>query len=73
MVKDSQAFTFETTQDSITMCNSLSLAVSAQADDSVISWKCWQGDVPKMLELTKAQFNAIFAFGIVMINEAFAV
>lgn len=73
VVKNGETYTFETTQDSITMCNSLSLAIATQSDDYVISWKCWSEGVPKMLELTKAQFNQIFAFGIQMINEAFAV
>ena len=67
-MKDQQEYTFETTQDSITMCNSLALAIASQPDTHEISWKCWKGDIPEMVQLTKTQFNAIFAFGITMIN-----
>lgn len=73
VVKNNQHYTFETTQDSITMCNSLALAIASQPDTYTIYWKCWCDGMPKMLQLTKVQFNAIFAFGIQMINQAFAV
>lgn len=73
VVKNNQHYIFETTQDSITMCNSLALAIANQPDTYAINWKCWCDGMPVMLELNKAQFNAIFAFGIQMINEAFAV
>lgn len=46
IVKNSQEYTFETTQDSITMCNSLALAIASQPDTYTINWKCWKGDIP---------------------------
>lgn len=49
VVRDSQHYTFETTQDSITMCNSLALAIAAQPDTYTIYWKCWCDGMPKML------------------------
>lgn len=73
IVKGGESYLFETTQDSITMCNSMALAMTTQADDFNVSWKVWQGDIPVMLSITKAEFNTIFAFGMTMINTAFAV
>lgn len=49
VVRDSQHYTFETTQDSITMCNSLALAIASQPDTYTIYWKCWCDGMPKML------------------------
>ena len=73
VIKDGAEYFFETNQDSITMCNSMALAMASQPDDYTITWKVWQGDKPVMLTITKAEFNAIFAFGMTMINTAFAV
>lgn len=73
IVKDGENYLFETTQDSITMCNSMALAMASQPDDFTINWKVWQGDIPAILTITKAEFNAVFAFGMTMINTAFAV
>lgn len=49
VVRDSQHYTFETTQDSITMCNSLALAIASQPDTYTIYWKYWCDGMPKML------------------------
>lgn len=66
-------YLFETTQDSITMCNSMALALNSQEDGYILNWKVWQNNSPIMLAITKAQFNEIFAFGMFMINQAFAI
>lgn len=66
-------YLFETTQDSITMCNSMALALNAQPDEYLLYWKVWQDNSPIMLAITKAQFTEIFSFGMLMINEAFSV
>jgi hypothetical protein len=73
VVKGSTEYLFETNQDSITMCNSMALAMANQPDDFTVSWKVWQDGNPVMLTISKAEFNAIFAFGMVMINTAFGV
>jgi hypothetical protein len=71
--QDGNEYTFETTKDSITMCNSRVLAIATKPDDFIISWKVWQDDIPTVLNITKAEFLSIFAFGSEMIDAAFAV
>lgn len=73
VIKGGAEYLFETNQDSITMCNSMALAMTSQPDDYTVNWKVWAADVPIMLTITKAEFNAIFAFGMLMINTAFGV
>jgi hypothetical protein len=36
-------------------------------DNTIIPWEVWQGDVPVMLPVNKAQFKQCFAFGANMI------
>lgn len=72
IIKNNQEYIFETTQDSITMCNSVLLGLMNQDDSYQVYWKVWQDDKPAMLALTKAQFQQVFSFGMRMINEAFA-
>ena len=64
----SQEYLVETKQESISMINAV-LATGAEE----ISWKVYQGEVPHLLSLTRAQCTAIFAFAFSMINAAFAV
>lgn len=71
--KDDNEYTFETTQDSITMCNSRAFAIVDKPDDFIITWKVWQGDIPTVINITKAEFLSIFAFGSNMIDEAFTI
>lgn len=66
-------YLFETTQDSITMCNSMALALNAQPDEYLLYWKVWKDSSPIMLGITKSQFNEIFSFGMLMINQAFSI
>lgn len=73
VVKDGKKYLFETNQASITMCNSMAIAMAGQPDDYAITWKVWDGDTPVMMKITKVEFNAIFAFGMLMINTAFGV
>lgn len=73
VIKGGEEYLFETNRDSITMCNSMALAMASQPDDYTVVWKVWTADVPIMLTITKAEFNAIFAFGMLMINTAFGV
>lgn len=73
VIKNQIEYLFETTQDSITMCNSMALAITAQPNDFIINWKVWKNDTPTMLSITKEQFNSIFSFGMLMINTAFSV
>lgn len=71
--KDGNEYTFETTKDSIAMCNSRVFTIATKPDDFIITWKVWQGDIPTVLNITKAEFLSIFAFGSEMIDAAFAV
>lgn len=73
VIKNEVEYLFETTQDSITMCNSMALAITAQPNDFIINWKVWKNNTPTMLSITKEQFNSIFSFGMLMINTAFSV
>ena len=73
VVKGGAEYLFETNQDSITMCNSMALAMTSQPDDFTVNWKVWQDGSPVRLTISKAEFNAIFAFGMTMINTAFGV
>lgn len=73
VIKDGFSYIFETNQDSITMCNSMALALSTQPDTTQITWKTWKDNTPVMLIVSKAEFNAIFSFGMLMINTAFGI
>lgn len=55
------------------MCNSRALALSTQPDTTQITWKVWQDSTPTVLIISKAEFNAIFSFGMLMINTAFGI
>lgn len=73
VIKDGISYIFETNQDSITMCNSMALALNTQPDTTQITWKVWKDNTPTMLIISKAEFNAVFSFGMLMINTAFSV
>lgn len=55
------------------MCNSMALALNTQPDTTQITWKVWKDNTPAMLIISKAEFNAIFSFGMLMINTAFGI
>lgn len=67
IIANEQKYLFKTTTDNITRCNSVLAMFEVLPDDTVIPWEVWQGDVPTMLPVNKAQFKQCFAFGSQMI------
>jgi hypothetical protein len=63
VIKEGIKYIFETNEHSITMCNSMALALATKSDDFTINWKVWEGNIPVLLTITKVEFNNIFAFG----------
>lgn len=73
VVKDTETYLFETDEKSIALVNSTILASSSLPPETKLSWKCWQGESPVMLELTIDEIKSIFALGMMMINTSFSV
>jgi hypothetical protein len=69
IIANDQEYLFKTTTDNITRCNSVLAMYEVLPDDTVIPWEVWQGDIPVMLPVNKAQFKKCFAFGASMIIE----
>lgn len=67
IIANEQEYLFKTTTDNITRCNSVLAMYEVLPDDTVIPWEVWQGDIPVMLPVNKAQFKKCFAFGANMI------
>lgn len=67
IIVNEQEYLFKTTTDNITRCNSVLAMYEVLPDDTVIPWEVWQGDIPVMLPVNKAQFKQCFAFGANMI------
>lgn len=67
IIAGEQEYLFKTTTDNITRCNSVLAMYEVLPDDTIIPWEVWQGDVPTMLPVNKAQFKRCFAFGANMI------
>ena len=67
IIANGQEYLFKTTTDNITRCNSVLAMYEVLPDDTVIPWEVWQGDIPVMLSVNKAQFKQCFAFGANMI------
>ncbi len=67
IIANEQEYLFKTTTDNITRCNSVLAMYEVLPDDTVIPWEVWQGDIPVMLPVNKAQFKQCFAFGANMI------
>jgi len=70
IVANGQKYLFKTTTDNITRCNSVLAMYEVLPDETVIPWEVWQGEIPVMLPVDKAQFKQCFAFGANMIIEA---
>ena len=71
--KNGTAYLFDTDPTSISMCNSMMLRLTGQPDDTPVSWKVYADGAPVLLQLTKQDFEAVFAAGMAMINSAFTV
>jgi hypothetical protein len=67
IIANGQEYLFKTTTDNITRCNSVLAMYEVLPDNTIIPWEVWQGDVPVMLPVNKAQFKQCFAFGANMI------
>ena len=64
------AYTFETNTDSITLINST--LVACQDDSLELQWKVYENNEATFYTLTIAQLKVLFAFGMTVINTAFA-
>lgn len=67
IIANGQEYLFKTTTDNITRCNSVLAMYEVLPENTVIPWEVWQGDIPIMLPVNKAQFKQCFAFGANMI------
>ena len=67
IIANGQKYLFKTTTDNITRCNSVLAMYEVLPEDTTIPWEVWQGDIPVMLPVNKAQFKQCFAFGSQMI------
>lgn len=67
ILSDGQEYLFKTTTDNITRCNAVLAMFQVLPEGTVIPWEVWQGDIPTMLAVNAAQFQACFAFGSEMI------
>ena len=72
-IKNGVSYHFDTDADSITMCNGQIIAMASQPDDFIVNWKVYIDDHPTLLAMTKAEFLAVYGFGMQMINAAFGV
>lgn len=64
------SYTFETNTNSITLINST--LVAAQDDSTVLQWKVYENNKAVFYALTIKQLKILFAFGMTVINAAFA-
>ena len=67
---DEHSYTFETNTDSITLINST--LVASPEDTATLQWKVYENDETAFYTLTVAQLKVLFAFGMSVINTAFA-
>lgn len=67
---DEHDYTFETNTDSITLINST--LVAAQDDSTQLQWKVYENGEATFYPLTIGQLKVLFAFGMTVINTAFA-
>ena len=63
--------TFATDTDSIAMCNAA--LISFRSDEDTIDWKVWVNNSPVIVTLTAFKFREVFAAGMQMIRQAFAI
>ena len=71
--KDGTAYLFATDPTSISMCNAMMLRLAGQPAGTPVSWKVYRGETPVLIQLTKLEFERVFAAGMTMIDQAFAV
>lgn len=73
LVKDGEAYLFDTDPASISMCSAMLIQLNGKPDDTVVSWKVYRDDAPVLIQLTKQEFERVFAAGMAMIDQSFAV
>ena len=73
LVKDGEAYLFDTDPTSISMCSAMLIQLNGKPNDTPVSWKVYRGETPVLLSLTKLEFERVFAAGMAMIDQAFAV
>ena len=73
LVKDGEAYLFDTDPASISMCSAMLIQLNGKPDDTPVSWKVYRDDAPVLIQLTKQEFERVFAAGMTMIDQAFAV
>ena len=71
LVKDDVKYIFETNINSIALFKYSIDSIVEESDDFKISWKCWDGDMPVWLELTKKELQNIGKFAQTVINTTF--
>ncbi len=71
--KDGARYLFDTDPASISMCNAMLTRLNGKPDDTPVSWKVYCRDTPVLLSLTKFEFERVFAAGMTMIDQSFAV
>ena len=73
LARDGEAYLFDTDPASISMCSAMLIQLNGKPDDTVVSWKVYRGETPLLIQLTKQEFERVFAAGMTMIDQAFAV
>ena len=66
-------YLFETNETSQAMITASLIGLKDAPDETTLNWKVYQGDIPLVVPVTKAQLAQLFAFAINMVNISFGV
>ena len=73
LVRSGEEYLFDTDPSSISMCNAMLIQLNGKPDETPLSWKVYCGNTPVLLSLTKPEFERVFAAGMRMVDQSFAV